>query len=112
MSFGWGYPPGVTGNEPQITGEWPCVLCGGYPAEQDEDGGWDVCPHCRGAGMEPEEFDVGYLEELVEDECRNKDVLDAVVQAVRYCQFDRAKPDDRRYLHAAARVRRLLREAS
>lgn len=22
--FGWDYPPGVTGNEPQITGEWPC----------------------------------------------------------------------------------------
>lgn len=22
-SFGWDYPPGVTGNEPQITGIWP-----------------------------------------------------------------------------------------
>ena len=22
-NFGWDYPPGVTGNEPQITGEWP-----------------------------------------------------------------------------------------
>lgn len=22
--FGWDYPPGVTGNEPEITGEWPC----------------------------------------------------------------------------------------
>jgi hypothetical protein len=33
MSFGWDYPPGVTGNEPQISGEWPC--------ECDRD------PHCK-----------------------------------------------------------------
>lgn len=23
MSFGWEFPPGVSGLEPQITGEWP-----------------------------------------------------------------------------------------
>lgn len=38
------YPPGVTGREPQLTGEWPCAACGttlpeevdGEPFEGDE----------------------------------------------------------------------------
>lgn len=30
--FGWEYPPGVTGNEPQITGEDPV----GYYSEEDD----------------------------------------------------------------------------
>jgi len=38
--FGWDYPPGVTGNEPQITGEWPCVNCGRTLPEEAE------CPEC------------------------------------------------------------------
>jgi hypothetical protein len=34
------YPPGVSGNEPQITGEWPCENCGAtLPEEAD-------CPEC------------------------------------------------------------------
>ncbi len=46
------YPPGVTGNEPELTGEWPCVECGrtlpeeweGKPFEGDEcpDGCLDI----------------------------------------------------------------------
>ena len=35
------YPPGVSGNEPQITGEWPCFNCG---ATLPEDCEGDVCP--------------------------------------------------------------------
>jgi hypothetical protein len=41
------YPPGVTGNEPQITGEWPCAACGGH----DSSGCW----LCGGSGIEPED---------------------------------------------------------
>lgn len=40
--FGWDYPPGVTGNEPQITGIYPCVECGRPLAEDDP------CPSCGG----------------------------------------------------------------
>lgn len=40
------YPPGVTGNEPQITGEWPCENCGAtLPEEHDgEPFEGDTCP--------------------------------------------------------------------
>jgi hypothetical protein len=47
------YPPGVTGNEPQITGEWPCDDCGGRGYEEDEDGK-SSCPSCDGTGVYPE----------------------------------------------------------
>lgn len=45
------YPPGVTGNEPQITGEWPCGYCGGTGGNK-EDGS---CELCKGKGIHPEE---------------------------------------------------------
>ena len=56
--FGWNYPPGVTGNEPQITGEWPCELCDGAGGERDPDGGnhHATCPRCKGTGIDPEEL--------------------------------------------------------
>ncbi len=41
--FGWNYPPGVTGNEPELTGEWPCGFCGG-----------EGCWACKN-GIHPEE---------------------------------------------------------
>lgn len=34
------YPPGVSGNEPQITGEWPCRNCGATLPEEAP------CPEC------------------------------------------------------------------
>lgn len=34
------YPPGVSGNEPQITGEYPCENCGATLPEEPE------CPEC------------------------------------------------------------------
>jgi ribosomal protein S27AE len=34
------YPPGVSGNEPQLTGEWPCSNCGATLPEEAE------CPEC------------------------------------------------------------------
>ena len=40
--FGWEYPPGVTGREPQITGDAECPECGS-PLTYDE--GWK-CDHC------------------------------------------------------------------
>lgn len=49
MSFGWDYPPGVTGNEPQISGEWPCDECGGLGYDEDEDGK-HACFLCEGKG--------------------------------------------------------------
>lgn len=40
LIFGWSYPPGVTGREPEITGEYgPCDICG--LSEYD-----CVCPEC------------------------------------------------------------------
>ena len=40
------YPPGVTGNEPELTGEWPCAHCGAtLPEEHDgEPYDGDTCP--------------------------------------------------------------------
>ena len=52
-NFGWDYPPGVTGNEPQITGEWPCEECEGAGYDEDEDGK-HACSHCEGSGLEPD----------------------------------------------------------
>lgn len=48
------YPPGVTGNEPQITGEWPCDVCGGMGYDEDEDGK-HACNTCNGTGILPED---------------------------------------------------------
>jgi hypothetical protein len=52
VSFGWNYPPGVTGNEPEITGEWPCPKCQGEGGDRAER---VVCWFCRGLGIAPEE---------------------------------------------------------
>lgn len=44
--FGWSYPPGVTGREPEITGDWgPCEVCC-----QDIDD--CVCPECPICGRQ------------------------------------------------------------
>lgn len=48
------YPPGVTGNEPEITGEYPCTSCGGAGGWM-EDTGPDICPLCKGIGIFPED---------------------------------------------------------
>jgi hypothetical protein len=48
------YPPGVTGNEPQITGEWPCEDCLGAGYFEDGDGP-DSCLSCDGSGIIPED---------------------------------------------------------
>lgn len=61
------YPPGVTGNEPQITGEWPCDVCGGCGYDEDEDGKHS-CFACQGTGIVPE------------DNIDRTDVLSAVVK--------------------------------
>jgi RNA polymerase subunit RPABC4/transcription elongation factor Spt4 len=47
MSFGGlsNYPPGVTGNEPQITGEYPCADCGAPLPESPH------CPECNAGEM-------------------------------------------------------------
>jgi len=40
--FGWDYPPGVTGNEPQITGEYPTDPHTPYSYFEAAEGGWQV----------------------------------------------------------------------
>lgn len=57
--FGWDYPPGVTGREPAISGEYPCEECGGDGYDVDEDGK-HACPNCQGSGIEPEPDEVEY----------------------------------------------------
>lgn len=52
MSFGWNYPPGVTGSEPEITGEWPCPKCGGEGGDREDR---TKCWFCGGSGIAPEE---------------------------------------------------------
>lgn len=44
------YPPGVSGNEPHITGEWPCDECMGEGGFPDEDDGY-ACEYCEGKGI-------------------------------------------------------------
>lgn len=105
-----GYPPGVTGNEPFLTGIYPCIACGGEGAERNEDGGYDACDHCGGSGTEPEEFNVEYVEHLADS--IDIESVKAVLETVRCCVFDREKEDDRRYLRAASALRRRLREIS
>lgn len=59
------YPPGVTGNEPQITGEYPCDLCGGCGYDEDEDGKHS-CPLCLGTGIYPEDaWDIMIMNEEI-----------------------------------------------
>ena len=52
------YPPGVSGNEPQIVGYPECPECDEpYDADPDEFGGLD-CPNCGhviAAGFDPDE---------------------------------------------------------
>jgi len=39
------FPPGITGNEPELTGLWPCIQCGTILPEDCTD---NVCPDgCR-----------------------------------------------------------------
>lgn len=40
------YPPGVTGNESQLTGIWPCRDCDAPLPEEK------TCPRCDGTGKE------------------------------------------------------------
>lgn len=43
---GFNLPPGVTGNEPYLTGEWPCRECGAILPEEFEGEPFegDECP--------------------------------------------------------------------
>jgi DnaJ-class molecular chaperone len=61
------YPPGVTGNEPQITGEWPCDMCGGMGYDEDEDGK-QPCETCNGTGIIPEDnIDIADVKDALEN---------------------------------------------
>lgn len=44
--FGWDFPPGVTGSEPEITGDWPCSVCGFRKAAC-------YCPKCTKCSEKP-----------------------------------------------------------
>jgi len=82
-NFGWNYPPGVTGSEPQITGEWPCLECQGECYWPEHDGGGTYCPRCNGSGIEPEDLETDYIQDLIDCECRDKEVLEATLN---YCE--------------------------
>lgn len=103
------YPPGVTGNEPQITGEWPCVSCDGEGGGRDEDGTWS-CPHCKGSGIEPEEFDLEYVKEVADNFYSGRFVEGSVLDTMRYYRYDRNKPEDREMLRALIAIRHNMQE--
>jgi len=48
--FGWDYPPGVTGSEPEIAGypEWECPTCGGSGEVERTIGGDGYGGRCAG----------------------------------------------------------------
>ena len=51
--FGWSYPPGVTGNEAPLTGDYgPCAVCWRDPDIDPDKGGCDCteCPKCLAIG--------------------------------------------------------------
>jgi hypothetical protein len=76
------YPPGVSGNEPQITGEWPCEECYGERGEQDEDGRVLTCPRCRGTGIEPEELEAEYVADLIERTSLDRPTIDTTLDLI------------------------------
>lgn len=45
------YPPGVSGNEPEITGDWPCTNCDGDGTEDGQSNCW----YCGGSGKAPDD---------------------------------------------------------
>ena len=45
------YPPGVTGNEPQLTGDWPCPACEGFGSDTGDE--HRSCWYCGGTGVMP-----------------------------------------------------------
>lgn len=62
--YGWTYPPGVTGYEPEIAGCPICPICG-------EDSDDETCPLCEGTGYaDPAEM------RYVEADMREQAVLD------------------------------------
>lgn len=88
------YPPGVTGNEPQITGEWPCRACGGEGGFRDEETP-SSCYWCKGTGIEPEEYDADQLWGLAvyyDREEARKLVAEMAEQSMRW------HPETRKYL--------------
>lgn len=86
MSFGGmsNYPPGVTGSESHLTGEYPCAECYGEGGDQDEDG-WNSCARCKGTGIEPEELDASYVEDLLAQDNPDIDLLESTEILLSYC---------------------------
>jgi hypothetical protein len=89
------YPPGVTGMEPQITGDWPCRVCGGSGMKFTE------CWWCLNGGTEPEEPGVVQLENLA---FWNRDEARDYVTRMAVDWLDRHDPDTRIYIRDAIRA--------
>jgi hypothetical protein len=78
------YPPGVTGNEPELTGEWECSCDHGLDGEE-------TCPVCQGKGFITGE-ETYFLETYVCAECGEKSVT-YVDDTDRFACERRCSPD-------------------
>ena len=59
--FGWDYPPGVTGNEPEITGDYytdECTKCGELRDLCPDCGACEDCPCCGNEEDEPDYWEI------------------------------------------------------
>jgi hypothetical protein len=100
------YPPGVTGNEPQITGEWPCRVCGGYGYDDENEDGKHTCGWCKGDGLEPEDPTVAQIEALYD--FAPHDAREFVARCA-FEWFDRHDPDTRKHIRECIEAVRLPR---
>jgi hypothetical protein len=90
------YPPGVTGNEPQITGEWPCQVCGGWGFDDENEDGKHTCMWCLGSGIQPEDPTVEQIRYLAEFHNRGEAREYVYCMATKW--LDRNHPGTRKYL--------------
>jgi hypothetical protein len=101
------YPPGVTGSEPQITGEWPCRVCEGcgYDDDENEDGK-HTCGWCKGEGIDPEDPTVEQVQALYDN--MPYDAREFVAQ-MAWVWLDRHDPETRKHLRECIEAVRLPR---
>ena len=98
------YPPGVTGNEPQITGIWPCRVCGGAGYDDENENGKHTCGWCKGQGDDPEDPDSEQIRSLYD--FAPHDAREYVAQ-MAWEWLDRHDPDTRKHIRKCIDIVRL-----